>query len=75
MPRVVKASVLHDYVVRVQFDDGYVREIDLEPELWGGDQLTRELTAAGRRLDPAAGRLGYHGALSFVRGSFKWRET
>ncbi len=27
---------------------------DLEPELWGGDQLTRELTAAGRRLDALA---------------------
>jgi hypothetical protein len=24
---------------------------DLEPELWGGDEITRELAAAGRRLD------------------------
>ena len=35
LPHVVSARVLHDYVVRVEFDDGYVRAIDLEPVLRG----------------------------------------
>lgn len=34
-PDVSSVEVLHDFVVRVGFMDGVVREIDLEPELWG----------------------------------------
>ena len=32
---VVAARVLRPYVLEVTFDDGTVREVDLEPVLWG----------------------------------------
>ena len=32
---VVAARVLRPYVLEVTFDDGVVREVDLEPVLWG----------------------------------------
>lgn len=35
LPHVTKAEVLHDYVVRIEFDDGTVRDVDLGPELSG----------------------------------------
>lgn len=35
LPHVTKVEVLHDYVVRLEFDDGYVRVVDLGPELHG----------------------------------------
>ena len=43
---------------------------DLEPELWHGDELTREIGEAGRRLDaprPAAGALPGRGARERAR--------
>lgn len=33
--RVTSAEVLHDFVVRLAFDDGTEREVDLERFLWG----------------------------------------
>ncbi len=35
LPHVAKVEVLYDYVVRLEFDDGFVRVMDLEPELHG----------------------------------------
>lgn len=35
LPHVTKVHVVRDFVVRVEFDDGFVREIDLEPQLRG----------------------------------------
>lgn len=35
LPRVTSVQVLQDFVIRVGFDDGFVREVDLEPELHG----------------------------------------
>src|SRR6266511_6060732 len=35
LPHVTKVEVLHDYVVRLEFDDGAVRIVDLGPELKG----------------------------------------
>jgi hypothetical protein len=35
LPHVTSVEVLHDFVVRLGFQDGFTREIDLEPELWG----------------------------------------
>ena len=35
MVRVAAVEPLHDYVVRLSFTDGTVRELDLEPVLWG----------------------------------------
>ena len=33
---VVGVRVLRPFVLEVTFEDGFVREVDLEPELWGG---------------------------------------
>ena len=35
VPHVTGVEVLQDYVVRLEFDDGFVRVMDLRPELWG----------------------------------------
>lgn len=35
LPHVISVEVLHEFVVRVGFRDGFIRDIDLEPELWG----------------------------------------
>lgn len=35
IPSVIAVEYLHDYVLRLTFDDGLVREVDLEGELWG----------------------------------------
>lgn len=34
-PRLARATYLHDYKIRVTFDDGREGIIDLEGELWG----------------------------------------
>ncbi len=56
---MVKAEVLNDFIVRVEFDDGFVRVIDLEPELYGPIfeplrdlELFRQL-----RVDPEIGTI------------------
>lgn len=33
--RATAVEVVRDFVVRVGFDDGTTREVDLEPSLWG----------------------------------------
>jgi hypothetical protein len=33
--RIVRARLVHDYVVELEFNDGYVSQIDLRPQLWG----------------------------------------
>jgi hypothetical protein len=33
--RVVGVRFLHDYVIELTFADGYVGQIDLQPQLWG----------------------------------------
>lgn len=35
MMRVTSVQPLHDFVLRLGFSDGTVRELDLEPILWG----------------------------------------
>ena len=35
MARVVAVKVLRPYVLEVTFDDGTIREVDLEADLWG----------------------------------------
>ncbi len=35
LPRVVSVQPLHDCVLRLSFNDEVVRELDLEPSLWG----------------------------------------
>lgn len=35
IPVVTYVEVLHDFVVRLTFDDGTVGEVDLLPHLWG----------------------------------------
>ncbi|MHB8466630.1 MAG: DUF2442 domain-containing protein [Acidimicrobiales bacterium] len=35
VPRVTAAEVIPPYSLRVTFDDGLVREVDLAEELWG----------------------------------------
>jgi hypothetical protein len=35
VPKVVAAEVLPPYGLRLEFDDGLVREVDLADELWG----------------------------------------
>ena len=35
MPRVTAVEVIGGYQLRLMFDDGLVREIDLEHDLWG----------------------------------------
>lgn len=35
LPHVTSVEVLHDFVIRIGFKDGFTREIDLEHELWG----------------------------------------
>ncbi len=35
VPVVTEVEILHDFVVRVAFDDGRVGEVDLLPHLWG----------------------------------------
>src|SRR5574341_2035779 len=35
LPEVTSVEVVHDFVVRLGFKDGFTREIDLKPELWG----------------------------------------
>jgi hypothetical protein len=35
VPHVTRVEVLQDYVVRLEFDDGFVRVVDLGPELRG----------------------------------------
>ena len=35
MMRVRSVEPLHDFVVRLEFNDGTVRDLDLEPVLWG----------------------------------------
>lgn len=35
LPHVTRVEVVRGFVLRLQFDDGFVGEIDLEPELWG----------------------------------------
>lgn len=32
---VTSVEVLHDFVLRLSFDDGTIREVDLEKDLWG----------------------------------------
>jgi Protein of unknown function (DUF2442) len=34
-PRIVSVDVPGDFIIRVTFDDGLVREVDLEDRLWG----------------------------------------
>ena len=33
--RILTVEPLHDFVVRLSFDDGVERDLDLESELWG----------------------------------------
>lgn len=35
LPRVVAVKVLPPYALRLRFDDGLVRDVDLADELWG----------------------------------------
>ena len=35
IPHVVDAKYLHDYIIRLRFNDGAEGEIDLKDELWG----------------------------------------
>jgi hypothetical protein len=35
IPRVVEAEVIRPYGLRLTFDDGLVRDVDLAGELWG----------------------------------------
>jgi hypothetical protein len=35
IPRVTAVEVLRHYVLRVTFDDGLVRDVDLTDDLWG----------------------------------------
>jgi len=35
LPRIVSVEPLHGFILRLDFDDGSVREVDLEPRLWG----------------------------------------
>lgn len=35
LPRVVTVEVPRDFVLRVSFDDGLIREVDLQTRLWG----------------------------------------
>ncbi|MGI8425320.1 MAG: DUF2442 domain-containing protein [Actinomycetota bacterium] len=35
LPHVLKADVVADFVLRLEFDDGFVGQLDLEPHLTG----------------------------------------
>ncbi len=35
VPTVTEVEVLHDFVLRLRFDDGSVGDVDLLPHLWG----------------------------------------
>jgi Protein of unknown function (DUF2442) len=35
MTRITEVEPLLDYTLRIRFADGSVRDVDLEPELWG----------------------------------------
>lgn len=59
LERVVGVTVLSNYVVQVMFDDGVVRRIDLEPELYGEmfEPLRDPATFVRVRVDPEAGTI------------------
>lgn len=56
---VVRADVLSGFVVRLEFDDGFIREIDLEPELWGPmfEPLRDPKVFRQLRVDPEIGTI------------------
>lgn len=35
LPRIVSVEPLRGFILRLGFDDGSVRDVDLEPRLWG----------------------------------------
>ncbi len=35
IPRLTEVEVVDHYVLRVSFDDGFVRDVDLSDDLWG----------------------------------------
>lgn len=74
LPLVTKVVVLHDYVVRLEFDDGFVRELDLEPELSGPvfeplrDPVMFRRVAVDRELGTIVWPNGADLAPEFLRG-------
>jgi hypothetical protein len=35
LSRIINVEPLHDFVLRLDFDDGTTRDVNLEPRLWG----------------------------------------
>jgi hypothetical protein len=56
---VTAVTVLHDRVVRLTFETGEVRDIDLEPLLWGPafEALTDDDVFLQVRVDSSAGTI------------------
>lgn len=56
---VTAVEVLHDRVVRLTFETGEVRDIDLGPLLWGPafEELEDDRLFQRVRVDPAAGTI------------------
>ena len=56
---VTDVEVLHDRVVRLTFETGEVRDVDLEPLLWGPafEDLDDEEVFQQIRVDPEAGTI------------------
>lgn len=60
---VTHVEILHDRVLRLTFDDGQVRDIDLEPLLWGPafEPLEDDELFAQVRVDNGAGTIVWPG--------------
>jgi hypothetical protein len=76
IPEVTSVEVIGDYKLRLGFDDGLVREIDLESELWGPvfEPLKDPTYFAKVRVDPELGTIvwpnGADLAPEFLHGDF-----
>jgi hypothetical protein len=58
---VTEVEVLHERVVRLTFETGEVREVDLEPLLWGPafDPLADDALFRQVRVDPDSGTIAW----------------
>ncbi|HYU17339.1 MAG TPA: DUF2442 domain-containing protein [Chloroflexota bacterium] len=56
-PDVVRVEVIRPYVIEVTFDDGSVRRVDLEADLWGEmfEPLKDPAVFAQATVDPELG--------------------
>lgn len=74
LPNVTSVEVVGDFVVRVGFDDGFVRDVDLGPELVGPvfEPLRDPAVFRQVKVDPELGTIvwpnGADLAPEFLRG-------